>query len=423
MNVRTHTSLIGRLFIGLIIATFAITTVDSRAFAQSGGIGLDAYDTNDILFYDPTDSAPCNAPGSTGAATTSVDGADNAEKIYNFFVAKGLSGAQAAGILGNLQQESNFNPAIIQGGQIADANYTPVNSVGFGLAQWTFTDRQAPLVALAKSSNRKVIDITVQLDYLWQELNGTHKHALTTLRAATTPEDAAYVFHRDFEASADSEATVKAKRGGPAREWYLKFDGASDTGGIAEDGTTGNTTDTVRCGAGEGVGDFTADGFTLFNQCDAPWGQMSVPSPSGKACDVACGPTAMAMIIKNMAGTNITPTDTISYTSNNNLWYGTSGTTPQSMVRVGENWNLRGQQIVGPAWEAGIKDTLSKGGLVMIAGRGATPYLVSVNHWVVIRGITEDGKYMVADPNGKSGEYDINTLVGNSYDAWAFFKK
>ncbi len=408
------------LFSLLIVSLVALHLPAPEAKAQ---IGLDDYGTNDVLFYDPTDEPPCTAAGGTGAPTTAVDGADNAEKIYNFFVAKGLSGAQAAGILGNLQQESGFNPAIIQGGAIADANYKPVNGVGFGLAQWTFTVRQQPLVDLAKKTNRKVIDITVQLDYLWQELNGTHKHALETLKQATTPEDAAYIFHRDFEASADSEATVKAKRGGPARQWYEKFDGAKDTGGNPSE-TGGNASSgSVSCEGSGGTGNYTSDGFTLYNQCDAPWGQMRVPSPDGTACQVSCGPTSMAMIIKAMTGKNVTPTDTINFTTKNNLWYGTGGTTPQANVQIAENWGVRGQQIKGPAFEAGIKDTLNKGGLVMIAGRGATPYLVSVNHWVVIRGVTEDGKYIVADPNGKSGNYDINTLIGNSYDAWAFFKK
>lgn len=415
------TSILRRISFALLAAVLCATGAHPNAYAQ---IGYDDYATNDVLFYDPTDSPPCTATSGTGAATTNVDGADNAEKIYNYMVAKGLSGAQAAGILGNLQQESNFNPAIIQGGQIADANYTPVNGVGFGLAQWTFTPRQQPLVDLAKSTNRKVIDITVQLDYLWKELNTTHAHSLTSLKAASTPEDAAYFFHRDFEGSADSEAFVKQVRGGNARQWYEKFDGAKDTGGDPKE-TGGNaSSDTVSCGesGSGGIGDYTADGFTLYNQCDAPWGQIAVPSPDGTACQVSCGPTSMAMIIKNMTGKDVTPTDTVNYTSKNNLWYGTGGTTPQANVQIGENWGVRGENIPRNDF-AGIKTAIKNGGLVMIAGRGATPFLTSVNHWVVIRGFTDDGKAIVADPNGKSGNYDYNTLIGDSYDAWAFYKK
>ena len=202
MKHTTFRSKLYRFGLALLVAVLATTSAQPSAYAQ---IGYDDYALNDVLFYDPTDSPACTAgAGTNGLPTTSVDGADNAEKIYNYLVQKGLSGAQAAGILGNLQQESNFNPAIIQGGKIADANYTPVNGVGFGLAQWTFTARQKPLMDLAKSTNRKVIDITVQLDYLWQELNTTHKSSLESLKTATTPEGAAYVFHRDFEGSADS---------------------------------------------------------------------------------------------------------------------------------------------------------------------------------------------------------------------------
>ena len=413
---------IQRLGLGAIAAILVVAAMTAPVQAQ---IGRDDWATNDVLFYDPTDSAPCSGSSGTGASTTNVDGADNAEKIYNFLVAKGLSGAQAAGILGNFQQESNFNPRIIQGGQIADDNYTPVNSVGFGLAQWTFTERQGPLVELAKSSGRKVVDITVQLDFLWKELNSTHKRSLDTLRTATTPEDAAYVFHRDFEGSADSEAAVKQVRGGNAKRWYDQFDGAKDKGSTpAPDGTTeSGSTDSISCEGESGpAGDFTSDGFQIYNQCEAPWGQMSVPSPDGTACQVSCGPTSMAMIITALTGKKVTPTETINYTSKNNLWYGTGGTTPEANVKIGENWGVRGENVKDNFF-AGIKPALKKGGLVMIAGRGAEPFLTSVNHWVVIRGITEDGKLMIADPNGKSKNYDYNTLIGDSYDAWAFYKK
>ena len=92
----------------------------------------------------------------TSGGASSLVGNDNLEKILRFYVGKGLSLAQAAGIAGNFKAESGFNPAVIQGGAIAPDDYTPVNGVGFGLAQWTFTSRQQPLVELAKSTNRKI---------------------------------------------------------------------------------------------------------------------------------------------------------------------------------------------------------------------------------------------------------------------------
>ena len=52
---------------------------------------------------------------STSGSSTPLSGSGNVEKVYNFFVGKGLKDFQAAGIIGNIQQESGFEPMIKQG--------------------------------------------------------------------------------------------------------------------------------------------------------------------------------------------------------------------------------------------------------------------------------------------------------------------
>lgn len=210
----------------------------------------------------------CSTTGS--AVSVTLTGKDNIEKILSFLMGKGLTLAQAAGVIGNFQQEATpaINPAIIQGGAIADDSYTPVNGVGFGIAQWTFTARQGPLVAKAKEMNLPVNKLEVQLEFLWQELNGSHAKSLTSLKASQTPEDAAYVFHRDFEQSNDSESAIRQNRGGPARKVYDQYADGAPLSGSGSTATPVSTASTRTCGsstggATEGNGDIAKTALAL----------------------------------------------------------------------------------------------------------------------------------------------------------------
>src|SRR5262252_6610116 len=55
----------------------------------------------------------------------------NDRPAYDFFVSKGLTNFQAAGIVGNLDQESGVNPASVQFG----------GGPGRGIAQWSVGGR------------------------------------------------------------------------------------------------------------------------------------------------------------------------------------------------------------------------------------------------------------------------------------------
>ena len=107
---------------------------------------------------------------------------------------EGYTNAQIAGVLGNFQQESGFNPRINEGGFVG----TPRGRGGFGLGQWT-GGRQSSLVNFAKQRKMDPGDPGLQADFLVHELTGPEKAAAASLRQAKSPEQAALVFRRDFE--------------------------------------------------------------------------------------------------------------------------------------------------------------------------------------------------------------------------------
>jgi len=368
----------------VIVSSFGIPT--ASVFATDEGF----FSSNDILFYDP-DS--CSVGG--GEGTGSLVGNDNLEKILRYYIGKGLTLAQASGIAGNFSRESGFNPAIIEGGITATEGYQPVAGKGFGIAQWTDGGRQTGLVTLSKSSNRSIIDLGLQLDYSWQELGSNRSGALTSLKAATTADNAAFLFHRDYEGSADTEAEVRANRGGDALNIYTQFKS------IIPDNSTSSTSNTICTGSGK-ASEFV-DGFAIYNQNDPQW-EKNPYGPGGTVGTSGCGPSAMAMIITALTDKSVTPADTSAYGLANGTVYVENGEAAGSLHNVdtviGGHWGLKssspGKNV------AAINEGLRGGGLVILAGDGPAPF-TSGGHFIVVRAVTASGKWLIGDSNSQAG--------------------
>lgn len=251
---KLHTTRVAKIASRFIMATMiAFQACDiPTVYAIDTGF----YSSNDILFYNPDDECSTSTASTLSATTTT--GSENVEKVLKYFTGKGLSLAAAAGFVGNMTQESSMNPKIIQGGGTASDDYIPVSGVGFGLIQWTYSSRQKPLVELAKSTNRKITDINLQLDYIWKELNSTYKSTLTALTKAysspLTPAQATIIIHGrtrpfmnepdfqiaptlGYEASGStSYAELKKRRVVPAEAAYKQYRSTiADGSGLASD--------------------------------------------------------------------------------------------------------------------------------------------------------------------------------------------
>lgn len=154
----------------------------------------------------PSNVAPAGPP----TDTASIRGNGNAEKAFNYFVDKGLTPQQAAGIVGNLQAESGVRPGQHQ-----------IGGPAFGIAQWE-GGRQDNLRAFAQRQGKPISDLGMQLDFLWSELQGPENAAFQALKTARTPAQAAAIFENKFERPA---ANHNAERGRIAEQVYAEFGG------------------------------------------------------------------------------------------------------------------------------------------------------------------------------------------------------
>lgn len=116
--------------------------------------------------------------------------------IVNFFVNKGLTKEQAKGIYGNLMQESN--------GKLDALSSDGHNS--YGLAQWTGSRKVRLFNKYGNHPTKQQ-----QLEFIWDELNSTHKDALKALQNTTTVDQATKAFMDKFEKPASWAANLKAR--------------------------------------------------------------------------------------------------------------------------------------------------------------------------------------------------------------------
>lgn len=398
------------LYISLAIIGFSVL---QPAIALA--VDVPFFSGNDILFYNPDDCA-VSSSGTNSQTIVAVIGNDNAEKIFNFltttnFAATGgkpFNAVQAAGALGNFQQESAINPAAVE-----------PNGNGHGLAQWSF-ERWTQLQSLASSQNKDWTDLSLQLLMIQNELNNQSGFSAEGSRLAsysngefagvTDPARASYIFQVSYERAGDPQ---QANRDSAAKAYYEKF---KDKAPNAAGASTASSSTNGGCARGAATGDFSNDAqFTFYNQCDSPWGP-TVP-PTGTVCHNACGPTSTAMAIKNMTGQGVTPGDTTSWVTQNNLWISDGGGTSfDTNVQLAGHWGVKATTISkNQAQDINyIRSILSASGMVMVAGNGPRPYYGSAAHFILIRAITADGQIKIANP-APTGP-DDNTRLWNAGD-------
>lgn len=121
--------------------------------------------------------------------THSVAGNANAKSAMDYLAESdlGLTREQAAGIVGNLMQESRLNPGARNRGDGNDG------SDSIGIAQWN-GDRARALETYAQRTGGDAGDVKTQLGFIVEELKTSEGGVLAALKAAKTPEEAAAAF-------------------------------------------------------------------------------------------------------------------------------------------------------------------------------------------------------------------------------------
>ena len=153
----------------------------------------------------------------------------NAAEVRNFFAGKGWSLNAIAGMLGNMESESNINPGIWQ--SLEEGNYDG----GFGLVQWTpatnYTDWATENGYSITDPQGQMIWIdTMTVPFGQWIATSQYNMSFNEFKASTqTPEYLASAFLKNFERAGEE---VEADRRSQARKWYEYLSGSSGGGGV-----------------------------------------------------------------------------------------------------------------------------------------------------------------------------------------------
>lgn len=130
--------------------------------------------------------------------------------VYNRLRQNGFTDSEAAGITGNIAQESMFDTEAL--------SKDGYNSRG--LVQWT-GDRKAHLEQFARENGLNPKDWRTQVDFISEEMNTTERAAFEALRKNPniTPEEAAHIVREQYERP-DPAVANDAYRQQVAREVY-----------------------------------------------------------------------------------------------------------------------------------------------------------------------------------------------------------
>lgn len=167
-----------------------------------------------------------SASGDSGGGCTGqkLPGNNDPEKVWNFFVAKSWPVQRIAGVMGNMYAESGITAMRMQGvyGRTVSSRDVDINSgLGYGVVQWTPVRKLIKTASDAGVSYDEIDTIEFQLEFLWNQLNGTpwrgnpnnlssEKAAGTAINGTNTVLDAAIAFAVKYERCADCASASSA---------------------------------------------------------------------------------------------------------------------------------------------------------------------------------------------------------------------
>ena len=166
-----------------------------------------------------------------------VEITDKPKFIWDYLMLRIDNPYGVAGLMGNIQAESGFNPKNMQNSfekklGLNDDTYTAAvdsgaygrfaeDGCGFGICQWSHKSRKAALLEF--KGNRSIGDLEMQCDFLWKELTYSYRLVLEGLKTAFSVREASDLVLKKFERPSDQSDAVKAKRASMGQEIFDKY--------------------------------------------------------------------------------------------------------------------------------------------------------------------------------------------------------
>jgi hypothetical protein len=365
-----------------------------KAMQDFGNIPADAVPTAS----QSVSGTRCCPPGGSGAPGATAEGSDPETTIWNYLVGEmELSSTQAAGIMGNIEQESGFSPTAEN-----------PSSGAYGIIQW-LGGRLTGLESLASQRDKDKSNIDVQLEFMKSELEGSYKSTvLNPIKASNDLEEVTRIWLEHFEipctpgsSACDDEMNIRLPN---ARAVLQKY-GDGVVPGVGA-GSTECPSDSEGTPGANGWELQGPNAMVYYGQCDPKWANVAYGTGKSSICEGGCGITSMAMVVATLSseGKNETP-ETLAK-KYGDVYHTSDGTSWALWPVAARDYGLQEQSLGTDLNKAA--DIVKAGGLVIISVDPGE--FTSGGHIMVIRAVTDDGKFLLADPNnaGSPASNDTN---------------
>ena len=149
-----------------------------------------------------------------------------------------------------------------------------------------------------------------------------------------------------------------------------------------------------------------------YNQFDSRWGDLPY-GRSGTIGTSGCGPASLAMVVATLADPGITPVEVAQWAVANGYRVEGSGSKRALIPDGGRHYGLQVESIGRDAER--LVEALKEGKLVIaIMNEG---HFTRRGHFLVLRGVTGDGKILVADSGSyrrTNMEWDLRIIFGEA---------
>ena len=332
----------------------------------------------------------------------------NAQVVWDALRKNGLSEIFTAAFMGNLYAESGLIPNNMENGYEGtynDTSYTNAvnnksysrdsfinDSIGYGLAQWTYWSRKQGLYDATVARGISIADLSAQLSYLFTESEyKSTVSALNSLSASNKQnldvctETVCWTFENPGIPHMDTRKKA-------AKSYYETYAGRS----VNASSSSSSSSVPARTRP------------QVYLQWDSRWGGISFENASNPGATIAtsaCGPTCAAMVIATIANSSVTPETTCWYaqhfpTEGSGSYRGrwSSGVDPEFYASIFSHYGISSSLVY--SYSSAI-EAIGQGKMVITnVGPGLW---TSAGHWILPYGLTDGGKtILVNDPNSES---------------------
>ncbi len=164
--------------------------------------------------------------------------------------------------------------------------------------------------------------------------------------------------------------------------------------------------------------DSAENGIPCFQQWDERWGYLTYGNDNIGIN--GCGPTCLSMVASGLLkDTSKSPDAIAEFSVENNYCTVASGTAWTLMSSGAKKLGLKSESVVVGA--NSLKAVLEKGQPVICSMKPGD--FTTTGHFIVLTGITDDGRLMINDPNSikrSKKRWNIDNVVGQIKSAWTY---